>query len=43
MVFISIALYMILIAFWMPRPTTVVPLQVGLDGPPAGFEPCDSR
>src|SRR5678816_3634718 len=29
-VFISIALYMIVIAFWMPRPTTVELLQVGL-------------
>ena len=42
-VFMSIALYMILIAFWMPRPTTVEPLQVGLVGPLAGLEPWDSR
>src|SRR5262245_8959025 len=43
-VFISIALYMILIAVCGPRPTTVVPLQVGLVGCPlVGFEPSASR
>ena len=42
-VFSSIALYMICCAFWMPMPVTDEPLQVGLAGPPAGLEPCDSR
>ena len=43
-VFISIALYMILMAFWMPRPVTVVPLQVGLVGwPLVGLVPSASR
>src|SRR6185436_3970233 len=43
-VFISIALYMIRIAFWMPTPTTVELLQVGLVGwPLVGFEPLASR
>src|SRR4029077_3844315 len=43
-VFNSIALYMILIAFCGPRPTTVVPLQVGLVGCPlVGLEPSASR
>src|SRR4051794_10662921 len=43
-VFISIALYMILIAFCTPRPTTVVALQVGLVGwPLVGFVPSASR
>jgi hypothetical protein len=42
-VFISIALYIILIAFCTPRPTTVEPLQVGLVGCPlVGFEPSAS-
>ena len=41
LVFISIALYMILMAFWMPRPVTVELLQVGLDGEP--LLPWDSR
>ena len=41
LVFISIALYMILMAFWMPRPVTDELLQVGTFGlPPL---PRDSR
>ena len=40
----SIALYMILIAFCTPRPTTVEPLHVGLVGCPlVGFVPSASR
>src|SRR5689334_20792952 len=42
-VFISIALYMILIAVWMPRPVTELPLHVGLAGWPLPLVPCDSR
>ena len=43
-VFISIALYMILMAFWMPRPVTLLLLQVGLDGCPlVGLVPSASR
>ena len=43
-VFISIALYMILAAFWMPMPVTVEPLQVGLVGwPSVGLVPSASR
>jgi hypothetical protein len=43
-VFISIALYRILIALCTPRPTTGEPLQVGLVGCPlVGFEPSASK
>src|SRR5262245_58727711 len=43
-VFISIALYMICSAFWMPTPVTDVPLQVGLVGwPLVGLVPSASR
>ncbi len=43
-VFTSIALYMILAAFWMPRPVTLVLLQVGLVGwPLLGLVPSASR
>ncbi len=43
-VFISIALYMIFVAFWMPEAGHVVPLQVGLVGwPLVGLVPSASR
>ena len=43
-VFISIALYMIFWAFWMPTPVSVVPLQVVLVGwPLVGLVPSASR
>src|SRR5689334_11375344 len=43
-VFISIALYMTLIAFWMPSGfDTVEPLRVGLAGWPLPAEPCAIR
>ena len=43
-VFISIALYMIRWAVWMPTPVTVEPLQVGLVGwPLVGLVPSASR
>ena len=44
LVFISIALYMICSAFWMPMPVTDVLLQVGLVGwPLVGLVPSASR
>src|SRR4029078_11527023 len=43
-VFSSIPLYMIVIAVCVPRPVTVVPLQVVLVGNPlVGFEPWATR
>ena len=43
-VFISIALYMIFMAFWMPMPVMVLLLQVGLVGWPfVGLVPSASR
>ena len=42
-VFSSIALYMICCAFWIPRPVTVEPLQVGLVGSVGGLVPSASR
>ncbi len=39
----SIALYMILMAVWMPTPVTVVPLHVELAGWPLPLEPWASR